>query len=382
MALSQFKDLFDWQFPILSGTDYLTWSTPTRCCRIVTRDGVQFELRAHGTALAWLAALSMQSVYSIRVSKACVKAYPPKSSALTGIVASHYLVLKYPAQNLQTLESLFPFVPTRTEFTSVAQIADKDSDVSINLKATIVTVGDSEHESGIDKRVCECTSGDFKFKLEVLGDLAKIPPATGSAALLGLRLHEFRGLYTLTTTRLTAFCPIDPAEVPPRSDPAVPMRTEIKPSSVRVSSVTELMQGLDDKDRVRVDARIRGFDGGVFSTNFVWEDQKFRLYATFYKDAAHFSATLWTDDVVTLIGQSKDEVNEMWESCDPASENFEAAREQFLQALNGNADAEFSMMVTCKTWIQTSPSKRARTEQSAKRATVQYSVEDLRLMTP
>ena len=159
------------------------------------------------------------------------------------------------------------------------------------------------------------------------------------------------------------------------------MRTEIKPSSVRVSSVTELMQGLDDKDRVRVEAKIRAFDGRVFDTAFVWDDHKFRLYATFYKDAAHFSATVWTDDVVSLVGQSKDELNDMWESCDPASENCDDARVEFLAALNGNADADFTMMVTSKTWMQNSPSKKSRTDESATRASVQYSVEDLRLLT-
>ena len=380
MTLSVFKDTTNWHFRILSWTDYETWKPPTRCCRLVTIDGAQVEMRAQGTAKAWLESLSTQLAYATMVSKSCVKAYAPKAAALTGINATHFLTLKFPFKNVVPQDSLFPFLTTRTEFIGAAQIAGKGSDEAFNIKVEIVTVRDIQHDSGLAKRVCTCTSGDFEMKLEILGDMAKIPPAPGSAALLGVRLNDYRGVWTLITTRLSAICLIDPAEIPPRTNPEAPMRTEIKPSSLRVSSVTELMQGLDDKDRVRVEAKIRAFDGRVFDTAFVWDDHKFRLYATFYKDAAHFSATVWTDDVVTLVGQSRDELNDMWESCDPGSENFEAARTQFLQALNGNADAEFSMMVACKTWIQNSPSKQARTEESANRASVQYSVEDLRLV--
>ena len=381
MALSQFKDTKDWQFRILSQTDYEHWNPPTHCCRVVTKDGAQFEMRAQGTAMPWLSSLSMSHGYSITVPKTCVKPYTPKASAMTGINATHFLVFKYPLKNVQTLEALFPFLAINTAFTNAAHIAAKGGDEAVNIKATIVTVQDMQNESGIDKRICMCTSGDFEIKLEILGDTAKIAPTPGSAALLGVRLHDYRGVWTLTTSRLTAICPINPSEMPSRADPNAPMRTEIKPSSVRVSSVAELMQGLEDKERVRVDAKIRGFDGRVFDSNFVWDEQKFRLYAAFYKDAAHFNATLWTDDVVTLVGQTKGEINEMWESCDPASENCEAARVEFLAALNGNADADVTMMVTSKSWMPNSPSKKSRTEESATRASVQYSVEDLRLLT-
>ena len=95
--------------------------------------------------------------------------------------------------------------------------------------------------TGIDKRIYVCSSGDLEFKLEILGDVARMPHALGPVALLGVHLNDYQGVWTLATSRLSAICPIDPIELPVRFDPAAPMRTELKPSGVRVSSVVELM---------------------------------------------------------------------------------------------------------------------------------------------
>jgi hypothetical protein len=213
-----------------------------------------------------------------------------------------------------------------------------------------------------------------------LGDLARQPITPGPWSFLGVRLREYQGMWSLFTTHMTAICPIPESEMQARIDASWSMRTEIKAFTVRKSSVDDLMQGLADKDRVNVEAKLRRFDERVFAVNFVRGDLKFCLFASFYEGAKYYRASVWTDDIVTLFGKNRAEISEMWEACDPASHDAEAARAEFLRAVNGRADADFTMTVTCSTWVPSSPSKKPRTYESASRPSVQYSIEDLRLL--
>ena len=115
----------------------------------------------------------------------------------------------------------------------------------------------------------------------------------------------------------------------------------------------------------------------VFKSNFVYDDNKFRLFAAFYGDAGKFQGSLWTDSIVTLFGKTKPEINDMWEACDPDSEDHVEARVAFLAAINAHATKTFTVTVVAKMWIPSSPAQKARTTESGPSAVLQYSFQSL-----
>ena len=292
-----------------------------------------------------------------------------------------FRVVQVRAQEYSDACDSLPLRSERTKFLLPSQVADEDGQSAFNLHILITSVDESSSTSGIDKRVCKCMSGDFEFKLELLGDHAKESVNPGPFALVGARLNEYKGKWTLSSGHLTALIPIELSSVPARQDSSVPMLTELKPCSVQVCSVAQLLKITEDKQRARVVAKLRPFDQSVFQSNFSWGDLKFRLFGGFHDDTGSFRASVWTEDIVTLFGKTRDEINEMWEACDPDAPLAEEARTEFLRVLSTHAEASFNMTVTTRTWEPCSPpSKRARTEVSVSGQSVQFSIEDLCLV--
>ena len=209
--------------------------------------------------------------------------------------------------------------------------------------------------------------------------MAKQAPSIGPGALLGFRLSEYQGNWTLTSTPLAAICQISAAEVPGRSADDAVVRQGLKKCTLREATVDEIVRGLQDKETAQVKARLCPLtDEDIFHTNFVYDDMKFRLYVAFYGDACKFCGSLWTDSIVTLFGKTKSEINEMWEACDPDSEDHEASRRAFLGALNAHANKFFTITVVAKLWVPGGPVvKKARTTDSATGPVLQYSFQSL-----
>ena len=199
----------------------------------------------------------------------------------------------------------------------------------------------------------------------------------GPRAILGFRLSEYQGNWTLTSTQLAAICHVQAAEVPGRSAVDAVVRKGVKECTLREASVDQVVRGLQDKEAVQVEANLCPVTEEIFCGNFVYDNNKFRLYVACYGDAGKFHGSLWTDSIVTLFGKTKPEINDMWEACDPDSEDHVEARVAFLAAINAHATKTFTVTVVAKMWIPSSPSKKARTTESGPSAVLQYSFQCL-----
>ena len=199
------------------------------------------------------------------------------------------IVLKYPLKVVHKAPSIFPFLTVRTKFCSADEVAQLDASVVVNMKVNVKEVHLPQDIGGLINRCCDCSSGDCDFQIEVLGEMAKQAPSVGPGALLGFRLSEYQGNWTLTSTPLAATCQISAAEVPGRSADDAVVRQGLKKCTLREATVDEIVRGLQDKETAQVKARLCPFtDGDIFHTNFVYDDMKFRLYVAFYGDAGKF----------------------------------------------------------------------------------------------
>ena len=221
MTMSRFKDTKNWTFAILAKADFVDWSPPTLCCRILMPDGTQCELRAQDAAMPWLSNLTVEHAYSTTLPRSCVKPYTDKQSAMTGIDGSTMVQLKFPLMDVQPAVAAFPYLASKTSFASADEISQMSEGAIVNMKVYVNTVGTLEEVNGLPKKQLTCTSGDYDFSIALKGDIARMPHSDGPAACLGMRLTEYRGMWTLTSTRLAAVCRIASTVVPPRSQPRV-----------------------------------------------------------------------------------------------------------------------------------------------------------------
>ena len=140
MSLSTFKDTADWRFLILAKHEFSTWQPVTLCCRLVSPDGSQCELRAQDIAKTWIESLDQQVAYSATVPRTCVKKYQQRASESTGIEAMNMIVLKYPLRNVQPAPAIFPFLTVRTKFFSADEVAQLNASAVVNMKVHVKEV--------------------------------------------------------------------------------------------------------------------------------------------------------------------------------------------------------------------------------------------------
>ncbi len=80
--------------------------------------------------------------------------------------------------------------------------------------------------------------------------------------------------------------------MPGRSAVDAVVRQGVKKCTLREASVDEVVRGLQDKEAALVKAKFCPVTEEVFNSNFVYDDNKFRLFVAFYGDAGKFHGSL------------------------------------------------------------------------------------------
>ena len=138
------------------------------------------------------------------------------------------IVLKYPLRNVQPAPSIFPFLTVHTKFHRAEEVAQLSASAVVNMKVPVKEARPPQESNGFVKRCCDCSSGDFGFQIEVLGEIAMQVHSPGPRAIRVFRLSEYQGNWTLTSTQLAAICHVQAAEVPGRSAVDAVVRKGVK----------------------------------------------------------------------------------------------------------------------------------------------------------
>ena len=387
--LSVFRKMNTLNAKILVKTTPAHWSSPTVLLRLVTQNGIEVMVTLTKDALP-ADALLVDRIYDFLVPGACVKA--STTAIKNGIAGPSEVRCIYPLKATLAKDGWPTCVPYT--FVCFADLAQRENDTFLDVLGVvdeypdIVTKTINPTNAGqspytLRTRVVKLLSGEFHELLELQGHQVDTPMKVGDLlAVRGCKVKEYNHKRMLSSGLLTYLetNPCNNPSVPalPKREAGSPTKKATRNTSLLPVSITYVQQLRDqfiedykanrasdqEKRDVCIVGKYAAYDPTVFEAGlpFFGGDiaPKIRMKGILLDGQGSLrDVTIWHDAARELFEVDGSTLLGMWEACEDTDK-----QEDFLQALNKNADKEFKFFCTMRLWTPSAGSSSASTHGS------------------